>query len=1259
MRCFLTLLVTSVLLFVTHIRGSAQQSGFDFVRADNGYIAVAVERSSGQFRVEATDGTPLLFHSKNGVTAYSNIRYGSVTYTTNVWNRSMPPAGTVPLPLLSVTALSDRVRLLSMLRKGPDSVGVQIDFIPSLDGDFAYVDVVTQLHNHGRRNADIGILHLFDITLSRDDNAQCFADHTAMHRETAWSGAAVPRLVEAASPALPYRVRLRTESAAGAVPPDLLVLGNWQYYGYLGAVAWEYTASGNVLTDAAVLLRWDERPLGVGQQRRIATEYGFLVRTDLELSCSMPALSTTADSSAYIPQPLPVTAVVRNTGSVPLQNVQLSIAYAAPLALSAGETVVKTIAGPIPPGGNASTHWLFDVAGVDTLSTVPLDISVIAPDTLQRRCALDARIPPVRSTDLSISCGDTVRLGLDPGGLGYAPDPFPLRVTIRNSGRRTASGLRATIQLPPEIVLISPSTEQPVEPDPLRSGESTSLHWALRGIVQSRDVYVPCIVRILSGGDVLAECTVIVHIPEISTEPCIETRRSTAGTDFFMAFLPDHVATGAQSLRVYVTAPQGADVLLRYLDGSQWVGGSIPPGGMDAFELNVDLTNIPAETKARTGVRLTSDRPVHVYLGNYRERHSDGTAVLPAHALGTEYLTVGYNWESAWEQFLVLATEDATAVTIIPKSITSTDRPDGQPFTVILDQGEVYCVKSRYPGDGGSLTGSRISADKPVAVFSGGESGWIPSVSTPSTGFLNPHVEQMIPVEYLGTQYAAVPFRSRLRGDTYKIVATQPDTRVDAPSGALTLQNVGDWHEENIAQARLISADKPVLVAQFANSARWDADTAEYGDGSMLLLTPLDRHISCHYFPAGMLTEDPVLAPNTSLSIGTGGRTEVPLNPTTDQRSFTFEAWVQSLSSGSILSQWEAVLPVRGWLLRFDQTRGRVLLTVADGGQSRDFSSTDNIIFQRQWAHLAVVVDAAAGTVEVFVNGSVRIQATINLPSPLLQPLTFGGDASGMDWSGYLDECRLWRGVRSPTQILSRLNTRIGVFESDGLVGYWDFCDGWRDASGLGNALVPFSPATLIHAWDLPASLLCAEMTDSNFVTIIAPVDATNEVRLNHRALGVGDWLDLPGAPGWRTASVLLPTGLNRLETSDLRGIGASSYGFAYHDAYTAWTGFGAWKTVASFAPSAVPGAPHLHAPWPNPASGSMVYTAVTIPAQQRVVLRMYDATGRLLHTVVDVECTTGTTALGIPVGGLAAGTYTLELQSGQGTLYRTFVRNP
>src|SRR5690606_25949246 len=113
------------------------------------------------------------------------------------------------------------------------------------------------------------------------------------------------------------------------------------------------------------------------------------------------------------------------------------------------------------------------------------------------------------------------------------------------------------------------------------------------------------------------------------------------------------------------------------------------------------------------------------------------------------------------------------------------------------------------------------------------------------------------------------------------------------------------------------------------------------------------------------------------------------------------------------------------------------------------------------------------------------------------------------------------------------------------------------------------------------------------------------EVRINHHPIDSGDWLDMPGASGWRFTSVHLPSGMNRLETTDPRGIGACSYGFAYHDAYTAFTGFGAWRTASGGAQDAPPGEVFLHAPWPNPSAGSDVFTAITLPHPERAELTL------------------------------------------------------
>ncbi len=1255
MRCFLAALLIFAGAVLTAPGMCAQDGGFTFARASNGIIAVAVEKTSGQFRIESAQGLPLMFSSSGGLTAYTNVKYGSRVYTTNSWNRTALPDGSTALPIRSIEELPDRVRLHSVMRDGPDSLSLQLDFIPSLDGDFAYVDVVAHFHNHGRRPVDVGLLQLYDIMLSTDDNAVCLADQQPVVRETAWTGGSVPRLVEASAPSSPYRVRLRL-GAQFATLPDALVLGNWQFHGYLGTVVWDYQPSGKPITDLAALLRWDARPLGRGEDRRIGAEYGFLVLTDIDLTCSTSGLRVNDDSSAYIPQPMPVQAEVINTGVIPLQNVELTINFAAPLALSAGESAKKVVPGTLAPGGKAVVTWLFDVNGVDTVTSVPVDIAITSPDTLTRTCHLDIEIPPLRPSLVSIDCGDTIRLGISPDGAGYVPDPLALRVIVRNSGQRNANLLTATLQLPPELVLVSGTPTMNVSPDPLLPGQATSVIWPVRGIAQSTDRIVACTVSIFSGTALLSQCVTMVHIPGISSAPCLEPRVTTAGTEFYLAFMPDSIGTGQELLRMFVTAPQGAEVMVERLSDSRFTTMSIPAGSMQMLELDTRLNDIAPEAVSRTGIRITSDRPVYVFGGNFRDRHSDGFAVLPAHALGKEYYTVGYNWEGPYEQFMVLATEDGTTATIIPRAITSTDRPDGQPITVPLNRGDVYCIKSRFAGEGGSLTGSLVTADKPVAVFSGGESGWIPGVATPTTGFLNPHAEQMIPVEFLGTEYAAMPFRSRSGGDTYKIVATQPSTTVDTLGSTIFLQNPGDWQEVNLTTARKLTADKPILVAQFSNSARWDTDSSEYGDGSMLLLVPLDRHFSCHYFPAGMLLADPVIEPDPAVFLDVDDSLTIPDTPTTALRSFTFEAWVQSMTPGSIAARLDASATGSGWMLRFDGSRNRLLLTVADGTQRRDFASADNLLFWRQWAHLAVSVDMDLGSARVFKNGVEVIQAVFPPMSISSSTLTLGGNASGDAWTGYFDECRLWRGMLADSDILARHARKLRPLEMAAVAGYWSFCNGWLDDSGFGNDISPASGASLIAAWDLPAELRCLEPADSNFVNIVAPENATGDVRVNHRQIDAGEWSDLPGGAGWRTAAVHLPSGMNRLETSDARGIGAFSYGFAYHDAYTAFTGFGAWRTVAGIEAVGIPGEIMLHAPWPNPAVATDVYTAISLPNGARVSLRLYDGAGRMLRVLLDAECPLGTTSLRIPTEGLSSGMYRLELRYGQKNLVRVFV---
>ncbi|PLX29000.1 MAG: hypothetical protein C0600_09080, partial [Ignavibacteria bacterium] len=130
------LIVAVGCLSVTASESLAQGTGgLQYATADNGVIAVQVERSTGQFRIIASDGTPLLFSGEKGVTGYTNVHYGSNTYTTNLLHRPSAPAGSRPMRQPAIDALPDRVRIQAALVDRGDTLFVRQDLIPSIDGD--------------------------------------------------------------------------------------------------------------------------------------------------------------------------------------------------------------------------------------------------------------------------------------------------------------------------------------------------------------------------------------------------------------------------------------------------------------------------------------------------------------------------------------------------------------------------------------------------------------------------------------------------------------------------------------------------------------------------------------------------------------------------------------------------------------------------------------------------------------------------------------------------------------------------------------------------------------------------------------------------------------------------------------------------------------------------------------------------------------------------------------------------------------------
>ncbi|MBE0645659.1 MAG: hypothetical protein IH600_16385 [Bacteroidetes bacterium] len=1250
--CFRAMISAVLCVAALHVPESALaqiSSALDYASASNGVITVLVERSSGQFRIEAAGGAPLLFRGEKGVTAYTNVHVLNNTYTTNLLHRSALPAGTIAFPSLRIEELTDRLRLQAVVRKGRDSVLFMQDLIPSLDGDYAYINIVTSVQNLGARALPVGHLLMLDIMIGAVDTVDLITVDGRVTHERDWRGTAVPDQYEATAAGSPFRIRGRLRSATADIP-DRFVAGTWQFNGYLGTVAWDYDPSGLPITDDAVVLRWDDAMLGPGETRTVRTDYGYLTFTDVALACGIDAVGYNRDSSAYAPDPIALHATVKNTGVVPLPSIDVGVSLSPELTLAAGESVVKTAAGPIAPGSSARLTWLAHPSVVSVATKVQAQFDILTPAELARSCVAETEIPPLLKPVAALDCGDTIRLVQNPNGAGYAPDPFLVSAVLKNTGSVPLRNATATLSLPAELVLVAPALSQAVLPDPLLPGQSAQIDWQLRGIVQDVPTTAVYSVVVTTPDGIDLSCANVVLLPPINREPCFEPGVSTAGTDFYLAYLPDVVGATAEFLRVFIAAPQQSHVRIQRLGGGAETVVDIPAGALEMVQLEETLNDYAAETPSMRGVRVISDHPVHVFTGNYRDRHSDGTVVLPVHALGTRYVTAGYNWGEAFEHFIVLATEDATDVTITPHAFTSTGRPDSQPFTVTLGRGEIYYVQAFIAGVGGSLTGTQISATKPVAVFSGAESGWIPEVTSDLYGFLNPHAEQMVPYRYLGTEYVAVPFRSRRNGDTYRIVATEDNTTLTLNgSGLRTLAKAGDWMEDILTDVLHISADKPVMVAQYANSARWDADDNEYGDASMLILVPTDRYMSCHYFPAGMLEVDVSLLPNQAVSLEQGSWLQVDDTPQLATPVFTAECWVRPWDSGTIVSRVGS--SGEYWRLDFDRGRRRMAIVTGIMPQSQVDYSLDNRVNPGVWMHVALVMNGGTGRARLYLDGALELDVPIaNMSFPINGGLAFGGvynNFNAATYSGLIEECRYWTTERTEQQIRAAMNARLPALDRNGLVGYWSFCESFTDETRYSHHFLTMVHPMLTAVYDLPAGLNCVEQEDSNFVNIVVPDGGQSQVLLNFTPIDAGAFSQLSGTQ-WYTASVKVPTGINRLETTDVRGLGAGTYGFAYHDAYTMSTGF---RTSQSPAGSGVPPMPAeitLEQVWPQPVRAA-ANVHFTLPRETDVALILTDVLGRVRQTLATGHRAAGKHSVLLPIDGLASGRYQLLLRaSGQ-----------
>ena len=261
--------------------------------------------------------------------------------------------------------------------------------------------------------------------------------------------------------------------------------------------------------------------------------------------------------------------------------------------------------------------------------------------------------------------------------------------------------------------------------------------------------------------------------------------------------------------------------------------------------------------------RLRSTQPVTVYqyepidyqVGNAFSFTNDASLLLPTHIWTGNYRVASRNHWTTNGAYLpgfyaVVAREDETTVTLTPSSTGASvyagagvkSNGTGQ---LKLNAGDVLEVFTKTTGQipDADLTGTLVTADKPVSVFGGHKCTQVP-LGTQACDRLE---EAMLPIETLAKEYIVTPPLIPTGGNIPKaqyirIIATEDSTTItyEPPqNGAPTMiAKAGEWFEipANTTDFR-ITGDKKIQVAQYMQGQGNDSS----GDPAMTLAVATEQ----------------------------------------------------------------------------------------------------------------------------------------------------------------------------------------------------------------------------------------------------------------------------------------------------------------------------------------------------------------------------------------------------------------------------------
>lgn len=296
---------------------------------------------------------------------------------------------------------------------------------------------------------------------------------------------------------------------------------------------------------------------------------------------------------------------------------------------------------------------------------------------------------------------------------------------------------------------------------------------------------------------------------------------------------------------------------------------TIVPAGQTR-EFKMPVMNVDGSSLSRKAIHVQSTQPVVAFQFNPFDAEgafsNDGSLLLPQNTLGKLYFGIALGSSPDIPQFpslsqhgyvtVVAASAGTTTVQVTPTADTIANPKAafaalkaGQTATFTLQPYDVLNLESAAGKT--DLTGTRIQADKPVAVFAGHENTDVTdelkkgdeNFDTCCTEHLE---EQLMPVETWGTSAACVKSKSRgYDRDLWIVVAGEANVTLHTEPKlpeleGKTLAKPGDVLRVQTDESFQLTATGKIEVVQFLVGQ--GQTTEKIGDPSMMLVPPQKQY---------------------------------------------------------------------------------------------------------------------------------------------------------------------------------------------------------------------------------------------------------------------------------------------------------------------------------------------------------------------------------------------------------------------------------